>query len=59
MYVDFELSKRAASGIGNIQVWITNQFEHNGTRAAGDEVLGRLIGMLHESTHYFARGFAN
>jgi pimeloyl-ACP methyl ester carboxylesterase len=46
MYVDRELALRAADGIANLRLWITNEHEHNALRAKGDQVLDRLIGMV-------------
>lgn len=46
MYVDRDLSLRAAAGIGNLRVWTTNAWEHNGLRADGERLLGRLLDLL-------------
>ena len=46
MYVERELSLEAARAIRGARVWITNEFEHDGLRVAGDRVLGRLLEML-------------
>jgi pimeloyl-ACP methyl ester carboxylesterase len=43
MYVDAELSLATAAAVGNTRVWVTNEYEHNGLRAHGDRVLGRLM----------------
>ncbi len=45
MYVDRLLSEETASIIKNMQVWVTSEYEHNGLRAAGEKILGRLIGL--------------
>jgi hypothetical protein len=45
MYVDAELSLRTAKEVGNTRVWVTNAYEHNGLRVAGDYILDRLMGM--------------
>jgi len=45
MYVDAELQLRTARGLGNTRVWVTNEYEHNGLRLAGDHILDRLMGM--------------
>jgi pimeloyl-ACP methyl ester carboxylesterase len=45
MYVDAELSLDTATRVGSVRTWVTNEFEHNGLRADGDRVLGRLIDM--------------
>lgn len=45
MYVDAELSLETAGRLGSVRTWVTNEFEHNGLRADGDRVLGRLVDM--------------
>jgi pimeloyl-ACP methyl ester carboxylesterase len=45
MYVERAFSEEAAATIANCRIWVTNEYEHNGLRAAGDAVLGRLIAM--------------
>ncbi len=45
MYVDRLLSEETASIIAGIQVWATSEYEHNGLRADGERVLGRLFGL--------------
>lgn len=46
MYVERTFSEEAAATIANCRIWVTSEYEHNGVRAAGDTVLGRLIGMV-------------
>jgi pimeloyl-ACP methyl ester carboxylesterase len=46
MYVERAFSEEAASIIANCRTWVTNEYQHNGLRAAGDTILGRLIGMV-------------
>nr|WP_308036717.1 alpha/beta fold hydrolase [Cellulomonas xiejunii] len=41
-YVDLDLALRTADGLGNAQVWITNEYLHDGLRVAGDTILPRL-----------------
>ncbi|QGQ20803.1 alpha/beta fold hydrolase [Cellulomonas sp. JZ18] len=41
-YVDLDLALRTADGLGNAQVWITNEYLHDGLRVAGDVILPRL-----------------
>jgi len=41
-YVDLDLALATASGLGNAQVWITNEHLHDGLRVAGDTILPRL-----------------
>lgn len=45
MYVDANLSLETASRVGNVRVWITNEFEHDGLRAAPDRIMPRLTSM--------------
>ena len=40
------LSEEAASFIKGIRVWATSEYEHNGLRADGEKVLGRLFGLV-------------
>jgi hypothetical protein len=47
MYVERTLSEETARNIRGIKLWVTNEYEHNGLRADGEKVLGRLLGMLH------------
>lgn len=46
MYVERTFSEETAANIGGLRVWMTNQYEHNGLRADGEAVLGRLIDMV-------------
>jgi pimeloyl-ACP methyl ester carboxylesterase len=43
LYVEREFAMETATLIKRLRPWITNEFEHNGLRADGDRVLGRLI----------------
>jgi pimeloyl-ACP methyl ester carboxylesterase len=45
MYVDSALQLQTAAAVGNTRAWVTNEFEHNGLRAAGDRILARLMDM--------------
>lgn len=40
-YVDLDLA--LATDLGNAQVWITNEYLHDGLRVAGDEILPKLL----------------
>lgn len=42
-YVDLELALATADGLGAAQVWVTNEYLHDGVRAAGDRILPRLL----------------
>ena len=35
------------TAIRNHRVWLTNEYEHNGLRAAGSEIIDRLFDLLH------------
>lgn len=43
MYVERTYSEETAAEINGIQLWITNQYEHNALRADGEVVLDRLL----------------
>ncbi|MEM7530751.1 MAG: alpha/beta fold hydrolase [Chloroflexota bacterium] len=45
MYVERAFSEETARTIPNVKVWITNEYEHNGLRVNGAEILDRLIDM--------------
>jgi pimeloyl-ACP methyl ester carboxylesterase len=45
MYVDADLQLETARTVGNTRVWVTNEYEHNGLRQAGDHILDRLMSM--------------
>jgi pimeloyl-ACP methyl ester carboxylesterase len=45
MYVPAPLSLRTAASIRGLRPWVTNEWEHDGLRASGGKVLGRLIAM--------------
>jgi pimeloyl-ACP methyl ester carboxylesterase len=46
MYVHREFSEETARIVPNVKLWITNQYEHNGLRADGEAVVGRLLDMV-------------
>jgi pimeloyl-ACP methyl ester carboxylesterase len=46
MYVERTFSEETAQAIGNCRYWLTNEFQHNGLRADGTTVLGRLIELV-------------
>jgi pimeloyl-ACP methyl ester carboxylesterase len=50
MYVERTLSEETARDIRGIRLWVTNEYEHDGLRADGEKLLGRLLSMLHEET---------
>ena len=42
-YVERAFSEETAALIRGTRAWVTNEYEHNGLRADGDRILGRLI----------------
>jgi len=46
MYVDRTFSEETAAKIRGLKVWLTNEYEHNGIRSHGEEVLGKLLSMV-------------
>jgi hypothetical protein len=46
MYVHREFSEETAALVPNVRLWVTNEYEHNGLRADGAAVLGRLLRMV-------------
>ena len=50
MYVERPFAEETARTIRGLKAWITNEYEHNGLRADGERVLGRLIDMARERT---------
>jgi hypothetical protein len=46
MYVPREFSEETAAAIQGLRPWVTNEFEHDGLRANGARVLGRLLDLV-------------
>ena len=46
MYVHREFSEETAALVPNMKLWMTNEYEHNGLRADGGAVLGRLLALV-------------
>jgi len=46
LYVERSFAEATAAAIRGLRPWITNEFEHNGLRADGERVLGRLIDLV-------------
>lgn len=46
MYVERTFSEETARKIRGLRVWLTNEYEHDGLRADGERVLGRLLAMV-------------
>ena len=47
LYVESLFSLDTAAAVPGLKPWLTNEYEHNGLRAEGDRVLGRLIDLAH------------
>jgi pimeloyl-ACP methyl ester carboxylesterase len=45
MYVPSPMQLETAQAVGNCLTWITNEYEHDGIRVAGDVILSRLMDM--------------
>jgi pimeloyl-ACP methyl ester carboxylesterase len=43
LYVERAFSEETAAAVRGLRAWVTNEYEHNGIRADGERVLGRLI----------------
>jgi pimeloyl-ACP methyl ester carboxylesterase len=43
MYVERDFSEATAAGVRGMRMWLTNEYEHDGIRADGARVLGRLL----------------
>ncbi|MEJ6700593.1 MAG: hypothetical protein QNL01_06440 [Akkermansiaceae bacterium] len=48
MYVPIEWSAETARHIPHFNLWVTNEWEHNGIGVDGPRILARLLEMLHE-----------
>jgi pimeloyl-ACP methyl ester carboxylesterase len=46
LYVERAFAEETAATIRGLRPWITNELEHNGLRADGERVLGRLIDLV-------------
>ncbi len=46
MYVDRTYSEETAAKIRGLKVWLTSEYEHNGIRSHGEEVLGKLLSLV-------------
>jgi pimeloyl-ACP methyl ester carboxylesterase len=49
-YVVRELAEESVGRIRGLRPWITNEYLHNGLRAGGEHLLGRLFDMAHGRT---------
>jgi pimeloyl-ACP methyl ester carboxylesterase len=50
LYVERDFAEETARTIRGIRIWETDEFEHNGLRADGEKVLGRLIDLVRGRT---------
>ncbi len=48
LYVDAGLSAETAAAVGNLQAWVTNEWEHDGIRDSGDGVVRHLLRLIDE-----------
>ncbi|TMR92545.1 alpha/beta hydrolase [Nonomuraea basaltis] len=48
MYVDLGLSLETSERVGNVRMWVTNEFEHDGYRVLPDQVIPKLMRMVRE-----------
>jgi pimeloyl-ACP methyl ester carboxylesterase len=46
MYVDRIFSEETAARIGRMRAWVTSEYEHNGLRADGARIVGRLLDLV-------------
>ncbi len=46
LYVERTFAMETAASVRGLRSWVTNEFEHNGLRADGERVLGRLIDLV-------------
>jgi pimeloyl-ACP methyl ester carboxylesterase len=46
MYVERAFSEETAAQVRGLRPWITNEYEHNGLRADGARIFGRLIDLV-------------
>ena len=45
MYVEREFSEETAASTRGMKTWVTNEYDHNGLRADGAKILGKLMDM--------------
>jgi hypothetical protein len=46
MYVPLAYSVQTAAAIRGLRPWVTNEYQHDGLRAGGGQVLDRLLAMV-------------
>ena len=45
-YVEREFSEQTAAAIRGLRPWVTSEFDHDGLRANGERILGRLLDLV-------------
>ncbi len=46
VYVERTFAEETARGVRGLRAWVTNEYAHNGLRADGERVVGRLLDMV-------------
>ena len=46
VYVERAFAEETVRGVRGLRAWITNEYAHNGLRADGERIVGRLIDMV-------------
>ena len=46
VYVERVFAEETARGVRGLRAWVTNEYAHNGLRADGERVVGRLLDMV-------------
>ncbi len=46
VYVERSFAEETARGVRGLRVWVTNEYAHNGLRADGERIVGRLLDMV-------------
>ncbi len=50
MYVERAFSEETAREVRGLRLWLTNEYDHDGLRADGERILGRLIDLARDGT---------
>jgi pimeloyl-ACP methyl ester carboxylesterase len=46
LYVERRFSEETAALVGGMRPWVTSEYDHNGLRADGERILGRLLDLV-------------